>query len=275
MKPALVLASLLAFAFPATAIAGSIALSVGGCPGNVGALGGDATRVPEDCGHNPFCSGTDYSNFTGPRAIDCSTGDPIVILATWTPNEDIPDLSNLDGSLKIETDGDLTQSTFWNFDPVGCNVTALSSSQLRPASGCDAPDYLDAWNAPGSGSAVGGALSSPTKEKLSFTCYRPTPLSVTAGQKLFGIQIIVDVSKSADRGGTCSSCCTAGNLGIGWEVARPGSLGSSVPTNISWANGFSLAPGFTDAVGLFSTAAACAAVPTTRHTWGQLKSLYR
>ncbi len=275
MRLFIVLALLTTLAAPAAAVPGGIELSMNGCPGNPGALGGTATETP-GCNSEGICGDPNFSDFTGPSVIDCTSGAPIVILVTWAPNENITDLANLDARFTVQfpangSGENLDQSTFWNFDPAGCDRSALGSSHLRPAEGCNAPDYLDVWNVPGGGSAIGAEKVSPTLLRIASTSYRPTPISVSAGQRLFGLQIVIAVSNSAERGGSCSSCCTTGGVGIG-GVGNPGSFGASSPTKIDTPMGNS---GFSSAIGLFNSPAACAAVPTINRTWGQLKTLYR
>jgi len=75
----------------ATAFAGGIDLSVTACPDNAGA--------------SPVAT------------MDCPGGGVLTILGTWSPNEPISDLSNLDGTLGYSVVGDLNSTdTFWNFD---------------------------------------------------------------------------------------------------------------------------------------------------------------
>ncbi len=239
------------------AFAGGIDLSVNACPDNAGAT--------------PFAT------------TDCSGATPLAILGTWEPNEAIPDLSNLDGTLQYAVAGDLDTSSFWNFD--GLNDCArgglgaggpLRSSQARPASGCESPAYTDTWGVTGSGTAIGGAQSTPRTGKIAFTCYRPSPLGVAAGQRLFGMQIVIDTSEAteAGQGGTCTGC-TEGAC-IVWLEGRPEGFGSSTPTNIQGPTGSGAGQGITTGViinaGLVGL---CAVVPVRRRTWGSLKSLYR
>ncbi len=257
--------------------AGGLALTVAACPNNPGALGGSASIA--DC-FPPACGPPDHGgiSFSGPSVLDCASGQPLVVLATWEPNESIPDLSNLDGTLQLYAPGNivgpsLDQTPFWNFDPAGCNTSALSSSQLRPATGCGAPSYVNTWGVASSGTAIGAGQYTSTGGRIVFTCYRPSGLAVSAGQRLFGVQIIVDGSTALEAGGTCAGCCSSGGVGLQWVEGRPGSFGALNPTSVT---GTFVADGSaTDAIGLFPTPGSCASVPVHRPTWGRLKSLYR
>src|SRR5438552_3677483 len=149
-------------------------LALGACAGDAGALS-DAT-------------------------VDCGSGQTLRIMLTWAPAEDLPDLSNLDGFIDTFVGTSFITDGFWNFDAsVGCNRNSLSSTHVYPPSGCGTPiDYLDTWSSAGSpansGSAISAAATSTQTCRYAFTCYRPTPLAVLAGEHLFGVVIQIATS---------------------------------------------------------------------------------
>lgn len=250
MKKILLITGALALVAATAFAQGGVDLSVNACPGDAGA---SATAT-----------------------TDCAGGSILTILGTWGPNEAISDLSNLDGTLGYSVTGDLNSTdSFWNFDPANLCASSgpggpLGSAQARPGSGCSTPvAYTNTWNVASSGTAIGGAQRTPQTGQIVFTCYRPSPLSVTAGQKLFGVQITVDASNSSESGGgTCSGC--GDPACIVWNEGRPGSFGASTPSNLEGPFVF----GNTLAIN-GAAVGVCAAVPTHRQTWGALKSLYR
>ena len=143
----------------ASAFAGGIDLSVTACPDNAGA-------AP-----------------TG--NVDCAGGGQFAILGTWSPNEAITDLSNLDGTLGLALGGLFTTSPFWDWDPSSACSSVLGSSQLRAATGCSTPNaYTNTWNVASAGTAIGAANSGPSTEKIAFTCFRPSPLDRALPQLL-------------------------------------------------------------------------------------------
>src|SRR5262245_26901480 len=251
-KLVLMSAVMVAMATSAHAV-GGIDLSVGACPGNPGAI---KDVVP----------------------IDCASGNSIVILGTWAPAEAITNLVALDGVLELYVAGGLDGAGFWdlaelpNRDEFGCNAGALSSNQARPATGCETPNtYKGCWDPIGSGTAV-AAFYYPTDARgsivrIAFTCYRPTLLSVSAGEKLFGFQLIIDGRNAVEVGGTCAGCDQAATLT--WIEATPGANGPPNPTILSSPTGNF--QGF----GLQLSLDGSVPVPTVKRTWGQLKSLYR
>ncbi len=250
MKKVLLFTGALALVAASAFAQGGIDLSVNACPGDANSLAQAASAT---------------------ATTDCAGGSPLTILGTWGPNEAISDLSNLDGTLGYSVAGDLNSSDqFWDFDPANlCSPGGpLSSAQARPSSGCATPvAYTNTWNVASSGTAIGGAQSTPQTGKIVFTCYRPSPLSVAAGQKLFGVQIIIDASQSTEAGGTCAGCSDAAC--IVWNEGRPGSFGASTPSNLEGPFVFGNTLSVNGGTGL------CAAVPTHKQTWGSLKSLYR
>jgi hypothetical protein len=224
---------------------GGIDLSVNACPGNPGAIGDVAS-------------------------IDCASGNGIVILGTWAPAEDLPRLTNLDGVMYLYVAGGLDANGFWDFDPSGCNPTAMRTSNDPPTKGCDAPvAYLPPWA--NGATAVGPGRTGANTLALPFTCYRFSTLSVTVDQTLFGVQLIVDGSNAVEAGGVCQGCSS--NVTLGWNDAIPGNATTvAAPTSLHYPTGHF--PGFGNCIGI-GASPNCGAVPTVKRTWGQLKSLYR
>jgi len=245
MKKIAILTAALAL-IAGSAFAAGIDLSVNACAGNTGAT--------NDAG-----------------ALDCAGGAMFTILGTWGPAEAVTDLSNMDWSLDMQVGADLgTGAAFWNFDQItGCNSAALNSSQGRASAGCSTPNnYLNVWNVSGSGTAVGGGQRGPQIERIFGTCARPSAVSVTANQKLFGFQLFIDLSVSPEAGGgSCVGCTVPGC--IVWNSGFPGNFSNSPMTTLD-------SPFLGSNVLSFNGGAAlCGAVPAKKHTWGQLKSLYR
>jgi hypothetical protein len=246
-RPILVVAAMLVLATSAHAV-GGIDLSVNACPGNPGAIG---DVVP----------------------IDCASGASTVILGTWAPAVDIAGLVSLDGLLYLYVPAGLAQAGFWDFAE-GCNSSALSTSKDRPGTGCAQPDYLDCWSPNGSGTAVATSYAGGDRGNfiaIVFTSYRPTLLSVSADQNLFGVQIVIDGRNAMEAGGSCAGCSQ--QVSLAWTEASPGS--ACCPTaHLSSPSGHY--PGFGNCIG-FSGLPHCSGwpVPTIKRTWGQLKSLYR
>jgi hypothetical protein len=242
----LVVAAMLVLATSAHAV-GGIDLSVNACPGNSGAMG-----------VNDFIS------------IDCAGGGAIVLLGTWAPSEDIVGLTSLNGRIRIYIPAGLAANGFWDFDPTGCNSLALSSNHARPPGGCSTPvDYTATWSPAGSGSAIAALRTSDVFLTMQFVCYRSGPLNVSAEQKLFGVQIVIDGSNAVEAGGPCAGC----NQGVGlvWTDATPSTASGSLSPLFGPTGHY---PGFGDCI-VFGLGQCEPGLPARRSTWGQLKSLYR
>lgn len=231
------------------AFAGGIDLTTGACPSHAGAVGGDA----------------------GPIAGDCSEEPVITVYATWAPNEALPDLVGLDGLLEMQALPDLDAASFWNVDATGCGATGLNANQARPAVAVcgTAPNaYTAAWSPAGSGNAIAALRRGPAIQRLAFTVFRPSVLSVTANQKVFGAQIFFN--NNGDLGASCGGCLSP--VAMVWNSGKPGT-GGTPATELTGPTGF--APGVNNCVGFNGGASNCAAVPVKNRSWGQLKSLYR
>lgn len=233
------------------------------------AVGIDLTSVA--CGNNPG-----FTNDAG--AIDCANGGGVTLLAVFQPAEAYNDAANgyvltgIDGILDMQVAGVLSPSgsaAFWDWDQVdGCNTAAFSANRKAPTTGCTG--YTNTFNVANAGEGAAAGRRSPNTQRVAFGCFRPagTPLSTTANQKLFGAQFFIDGSSSLESGlGTCGGCPLS--AGIVWNACTPGVL-NGAPTTV--LTGPSLAGNCT---GVNTGVQLCAAVPTKKHTWGQLKSLYR
>jgi hypothetical protein len=239
-----------------------IDLSVGACPGNPGAIGSDPQPIPARVVAVDTGSGF---------AVPCASGAVIALLGTWSPAEDVPDLVGLDGILDLFVADGLDTNPFWSFDPAGCNLNGLGSSQSRPP-GCSTPVlYQNTFAPAGSGSGIAAMRQDPTRVRIAFTCFRPSGLAVAANQQLFGMQILVDGSAASEAGGECPGCCS--EAWMTWGQADPRSMSGAPTTTLQWSTGnFN---GFSSSMRFHGATADCTPVPTRSRTWGQLKSLYR
>lgn len=243
MKKVLILcaATALVAAFATSAFASGCDLTVLACPGNAGAAA--------DAG-----------------SLDCAGGGVLSLDATFLPAGALPDLAGIDIVFDIAVAGDVnSDANFWDF--ATANAAAVGSSQIRPAAGC--VGYTATWSPSGSGAGSLGVAQSPSHMRIVALCYRPTGLAITANQKLWGINITVDGSTSVESGaGTAVGCGDAACF----------VLNSIIPRAVSGNDGAELSSGalFGNQVTVNAgTAPQCLSVPTKKHTWGQLKSLYR
>jgi len=212
-------------------------------------------------------------------AIDCAGGGGVILLAVFQPAENYNDaatqtqLVGIDMIFDMQVAGTLAtngSAAFWDWDGInGCNVAALLPSRLRPSVGCTT--YTNAWSVPNAGEGAGAGRRSTSTQRVAALCFRPSgsPLSTVANQQIFGIQLFIDGSTSleAGQGGTCGGCTVA--AGVVFNACTPGILSGAPTTTLG---GPSLAG---NCVGINAGLGLCAAVPTKKHTWGQLKSLYR
>lgn len=240
MKKLLLLCAMMA-AFATSAFAVGVDLSATACPGGAGAS--------SDLG-----------------AIDCAGGQFVVLQAVFQPGESAPDLTGIDAVIDLQVNGDLaSDANFWDFEVN--NVGALSNSHTRPPTICNA--YTNTWVLSGSGEGILAFKSGPSTERLKALAYRPGPLAYTLNQKLFGMAINVDASTSAEAGG---------GTGVGCDKAVAIVLNNIFPRLVSGnpTQDLSGSAGFGNCVtGNGGSGAMCAAIPARKHTWGQLKSLYR
>ena len=235
MKKLLLVAAMLLVA--GSAFAGGINFTVVACPGGAGATGDAGT-------------------------LDCAGGQIVAMLATWQPAEPISDLVGIDAILDVTVNGDVTTAaTFWDL----AVTNAPGTDHRRPTTLCTL--YNNVWNVAGAGSAALGIIRGPGSVRLAAQCQRPTLFSAALNQKLFGFQMSVDASTSTEAGGVNSGCSTAAAVAL--EQIIPGSANNNATTTLT-------SPDPTTGGGtvvIFNGAS----LPTSssRHSWGQLKSLYR
>jgi len=246
MKKILLMTAALAL-LASAAFAQGIDLSAVACPGNAG--------VTSDAG-----------------VIDCAGGGALVLLGVFQPAEAISDLGALDGAFRLQANGDLsTAAGFWNSDTgdLGCNPLGLGSSFARPTSGCTG--YTNTFTS-GSASLYQGSRRGPKLIQLGGTCARPSPLVVAANQKMFGVQIIFDLSTSAEAGGSACQGCTL-PVAITWNSGTPQSIAGTPTTALIGPAVFGQTTTANDGANPIYNL--IPGTPTKKHTWGQLKSLYR
>ena len=238
MKKTLIICAALCL-FATSAFASGINLTVTACPGVAGSRGDAGT-------------------------LDCAAGQIVTMLATFQPVEALTDLVGLDAILDITINGDVSgPANFWDF--AVANTGALGTDHKRPTTGCT--PYNNVWNVGSAGSAAAGAVRGPGQVRLAASVQRPSFFVNTANQKLFGFQMSVDASTSAEGGGSANGCATA--AGIVLEQIIPASSAGTPTTTLTSPDALS---GQGQSV-LFNGAT----LPTkaSRHSWGQLKSLYR
>lgn len=243
MKKVLVLCVALAL-YATSAFAAGADLTAVACPGNAGA--------------------TDQA--TG---FDCTLGDIISFYGVFQPVEAMPDLVSISAIMDLAVNGDLgSNASFWDFEN---NSSGLILSHARPTAGC--AGYVATWSPNGSGEAIAFKRQSPSNLRMGIVCYRPTNLSTTANQKLYGFNIAFDTSTSADAGGGtgvgCNSITSTMLLQEVFPTTASGSATTSLVVGASATNCTQIGHGAT------TGAPSCGAVPVSRHTWGRLKSLYR
>lgn len=218
------------------------------------------------CATTAFASGVDLSVGACPSnpgvsdhaTLECAAGQTLSLLVTFMPNEAIADLAGIDMILDVYLEGDLDAANFWNF---GYSSTAAGSNHARPADGCS--NYLDTWSATGSGSQLAFVRRTPSIMRIGAVSYTPTPVAVAMNQRLFGMQLTIDASTSLESGsGTFTGCMRHATIIV--LQLEPGSASGQPTTNLISGSVF------TTEVVLNPDA-----VPTLRHSWGRLKSLYR
>ena len=240
MKKILLLCAALCL-FATSAFAVGADLTVVACPGVAGA-----------------------SNDAG--TLDCAGGSTLVLLGTFQPAEAIADLVAADAILDITVGNANGPDNFWDLQTV--NSAALNGAPSRPTSGCST--YNNAFGVANSGFAAAAAVQAPTRVRVATTSYRPSNLAATLNQKIFAFQLLIDLSTSVEAGvgGTATGCLNP--AGIVLEQIIPGSASNAPVTTLTTGTG-------TVTGGLNSVIANGAGLPTpaARHSWGQLKSLYR
>jgi hypothetical protein len=235
---ACVLSSLLV----ASAFAGGVDLTVNACPGNPGST-------------------------TDAGTLDCAGGQQLTLLVTFVPPASMASLTGFHYDLWAIVDGDLsTDATFWDFDDFNHVLLGWTPSRDRPASGCD--DYLAGFSGPGGSSFSGGTSHAGSLLKLELTEFRSPGIAIAAGQPVFAEQIRIDASTSIDAGGGGSGCSRSVCFMIPNASLQGGAGAVGIEQSVSLLASRVLTINGSDGANCFE-------VPVKRHTWGQLKSLYR
>jgi hypothetical protein len=224
-----------------SAFAVGVDLNFDACPGNTGATQ-DAT-------------------------IDCAAGGMLTAHLTFAPAEAIADLVALDTLLDLYiTGGDINAASgnFWDFQ--NTNQNGLGLLHTRPSAGCTG--YTNTWNQTGAGVSLGALVRSPSNVRVAAGSYRPGAISTIANQKLYGYQLTIDAATSTQGGGTQGGCQLAAAVVIDHAIPQ-----SSIGTPTTMLTGPNLNASLCGH--LNGDVTSCGAVPTVRHTWNQLKSLYR
>ena len=230
---------------------------------------------------NGFCSttasNTGQSDGGALTAADCAArataGTFVTLYCTLIPAEPISDASGIDGELDIAIVGDWTQPSgqFWDMGPTGCMTAAGAAptiSGVRPTTAGVCGTALTVKQAWGTTGVYTTTVDDASHERVFYTMSVPATSNIAAGQRMFGYSLTYDPLFSADggQGGTCGTCQTP----ICFTTqGKPASFNGNPTTNLSSGTGN---PGVTNRA--FYNAG-CVIVPTTKGTWGKLKSLYR
>ncbi len=199
--------------------------------------------------------------------LDCAGGGTLVGLITFQPANPLTDLVGASAVVDFTVPNMQTTNNFWEFS-VG-NPAALAGAQGRPATGCTG--YVNTFGVANAAFGIGAFPKNNYQyERIAIVVARPTNLVVAANSKQFCAQMTIDASTSAESGlGTATGCSTA-PVAMLLQSIDPSSAGGD-PNATQLANpSLTAAPGVVGNGGSLSTV-----VPTRRHTWGQLKSLYR
>ena len=222
-----------------SAFASGIDLVVGACPGIAGS-----------------------SNDAG--TLDCAGGATLMLLGVFQPAEAISDLVAADAILDFTVGGDLaTTAKFWDLQTN--NSAALNGAPGRPATLC--VGYTNAFGVANSGFAAAAAVQSSNRVRVATTSYRPSNLNATLNQKIFAFQLLIDLSTSSEASGAGGPGCTL-PIAFALEQIVPGSASNAPVTTLTTG-----ASGPASQVVLANSGSQ--PVPAARHSWGQLKSLYR
>jgi len=223
-----------------TAFAVGVDLNFDACPGNAG-----ASQV---------------------TTIDCAGGATVTAHLTFAPAEAVADLVAVDTILDFYvTGGDInTTANFWDFATT--NQNGLGLLHTRPGVGCTG--YTNTWSQTGAGVSLGALVRSPTNVRVAAGSYRPGAISTLANQKLYGYQLTLDATTSVQGGGTQGGCTLPAALVVDHAIPQ-----SSVGTPTTTLTGPSLNPSLCAHIN--GDVTSCGAVPAVRHTWSELKSLYR
>jgi hypothetical protein len=228
--------------FASQAMASGVGLSVNACPGNPGAS-------------------------TDAGTLDCAGGQQLTMLLTFASSVAISSMTGVEFEITAIVDGDLSAgAAFWDFD--GVNHAGWHADRSRPAAGC--ANYTDAWTGPGTSVLWGGSSHEGSVLRLEVACSRSTELAIAAEQPIFGAQVVFDGAQSVEAGGTLPGC----PLGICFAVPYAAIYGHAARLPV--VSGLGAMSEFPNILTVNGTPqSGCLTVPARRHTWGQLKTLYR
>lgn len=138
---------------------------------------------------------------TGSHApsIDCSLSRPEKLIGTIVMPAEMSDLEGMEIALTFDF-GAGPVPAFWDFQTQ--NAGDLAVDCLRSACGAE---YLDTW-APSGTASLGSVSTSSHSVTVSLTCVSQAPLSVSAGQKLFGFSLSFDTATSQEASGPLAGC---------------------------------------------------------------------
>jgi hypothetical protein len=161
-----------------------------------------------------------------------------------------------------------TTANFWDFSTA--NQAGLTLNQLRPSNLC--AYYADTWHsAPAGGLSLAAMIRSPGNVRIAAGAYRATNFNAAYNQKLFGFQMLVSTAGATQGGGSLEGCPDA--VGLTLDEGIPQSAtGASTTMLCNYCCGFG---GCTPGPPPIHVAFNDPTVGTVRHTWAQLKSLYR
>jgi len=198
--------------------------------------------------------------------LDCAGGGSVALFGVFATSIDFPDLVALEGILEIGlANSTLAESPFWDFQ----SGNRFSVHERRPAQGC--ADYVDIWNEAGSQSAFVFRQIGPAALQIELACARSTSTPVTAGEKLFGFQAVVDMGDATQAGGGFAGCPAP--LEIDWMSVSAESWSGNSTDEYGVCH---LPPTYcTPKPPLSKVLFNGTAVPTLPRSWGRLKSLYR
>jgi len=231
-----------------------------------------------DLSANHTCPGVAGGNSDG-GVLNCAdlaaNAKLVSIYASFVTAENIGDLSNLDGTVRVTIGaGDWnTTGAFWDGSPGKCldsNSGSVKFVGAKPTNGDPCGNIATVRECFPDGSAQTTVIVDPQNMDLFFTVYKAGSTAVTTAQRLFGFEIRYDPVFATEAGFfTCGTCAGP----VCWHVleARPGSFGGSPTTPLSTATGFSAQVGPEASY----NGGTCAPVSTKARTWGQLKTLYR
>jgi hypothetical protein len=209
--------------------------------------------------------------------FDCASGSSVSFHGVFETNVDVPDLVGLDTRLELALDNaTFDASPFWTLDPnTACgqdpdtHASRFTIDPIRPTQGC--ADYRDVWNGAEAGAAFALVPLNPGTMRIAMTCYRTSPTSVTAGEKLFGFGVTIDAANATEAGGVCSGCPTVAR--IAWMSAEIVTWSGSSSDSYGVCT---LPPTYcTPKPPLSTIQLNGTAVPALPRSWGRLKALYR